>query len=92
MATSPHQRETLSDKITRLKVDLEEKRALRSQIQTLGQSTAAGGVSTTYADLPRLEAAISQLEAKIDALIDQLTGDTASLQPGVNLLSHRSEY
>lgn len=92
MATSPHQPESLSDEITRLKADLAEKRALRSQIQTIGQSNGGGGQSTTYADLFRLEREIGWLEAKIKAKVDQLNGDTDNLQPGVNLLSHASDY
>lgn len=92
MSASPHQPESLAAKITRLKADLAEKIALRSQIQTLGQSNSGGGTATTYSNLDQLNREIEWLEAKIAAFVDQLNGDTANLQPGMVLGSHRSEY
>jgi uncharacterized small protein (DUF1192 family) len=92
LASSPHQPESLAQEITRLKADLLRKENLLAQIETLGQSTAGGGLSTTYSDRVALVAEIAQLRAVIKAKVDQLNGDTGNLQPGVNLLSHRSEY
>lgn len=92
MATSPHQPEALADEITRLKAELAELRATRSSVLALGQSNAGGGVSTNFPSLRDLDAMISQKQAEIKSKVDQLNGDTANLQPGVNLLSHRSEY
>jgi hypothetical protein len=92
MATSPHQPESLSDEITRLKAELAELRNTRSQILILGQSSAGAGVSTNYPSLKDIDAMISQKQAEVKAKVDQLNGDTDNLQPGVNLLSHASEY
>ncbi len=92
MSTSPHQPESLAQKITRLKADLLRKENLLATIETLGSSTSGGGMSTTYPDRDKLSAEVAQLRAIIASLVDQLNGDTANLQPGVNLLSHASEY
>lgn len=92
MATSPHQPESLADEITRLKAELAELRATRSSILALGQSNAGGGVSTNFPGLKDINAAIAAKQAEVKAKVDQLNGDTANLQPGVNLLSHASEY
>lgn len=92
MATSPHQPESLADEITRLKAELAECRAARSQILAIGQSSAGGGTSTTYPTLAVLDARIDWLVAKIAAFVDQLNGDTANLQPGTVLTTVRSDY
>ena len=92
MATSPHQPESLAEEITRLKAELAELRQARSQILVLGQATAGGGTSTTYANLADINLRIDALQAVIRSKVDQLNGDADNLQPGVNLLSHRSEY
>lgn len=92
MATSPHQPESLADEITRLKADLDELRQTRRQILALGQSSAGGGISTNYPSLQYVDQQIAWLTAQIKAKVDQLNGETTNLQPGVNLLSHRSEY
>jgi hypothetical protein len=92
MATSPHQPESLADEITRLKAELASYRSARDQVLAIGQSTSGGGTSTNYPELTRLDATIARLEARIRAKVDQLNGETANLQPGVNLLSHASEY
>lgn len=92
MAQSPHQPKSLSDQITELKLDLEEKKNLRSQIQTIGQTSSGGGTATTYADLFRLNREIEWLEAKIAAMTDQLNGDSDNIQPGTVLTQVRSDY
>jgi hypothetical protein len=92
MATSPHQPKSLSDQITELKADLQEKKNLRSQIQTIGQANSGGGQSTTYVDLFKLNREIAWLEAKIAAFTDQLNGDTDNLQPGTVLTQVRADY
>jgi hypothetical protein len=92
VATSPHQPISLADQITALKADLEEKKNLRSQIQTIGQSSGGGGTSTNYADLYKLNREIEWLEARIAALVDQLNGDKNNTQPGTVLTQIRSDY
>lgn len=92
MATSPHQPEPLADEITRLKSELAAYRSARDQILVLGQSTAGGGVSTSHADLSRLERTIARLQADIAALTDQLNGDTDHIAPGTVLTTVRSDY
>jgi hypothetical protein len=92
VATSPHQPESLADEITRLKADLSELRAHRSQVLVLGQSSAGGGISTTYVGLKELDARIDWMVAQIKAKVDQLNGDTTNLQPGVNVGAYTSEY
>lgn len=92
MASSPHQPTSLADEITELKRDLAEKKALRSQIQTLGQSVSGGGAATTYPNLRELDAAIARLSADIKAKTDQLNGDSTNLQPGMNTLAFNGDY
>lgn len=92
MADSPHQPESLSDKITRLKSDREALRATRTQILTLGQGAAGAGQSTTYPSLARIESQIAHLDAVIDSFVAQLNGDCTIPAPGVNLIAHCSEY
>ena len=72
MATSPHQPKSLSDRITELKEELESKKALRGQIEALGQTTSGAGMSTTFVGYADLCERISWLEAKIEALVAQL--------------------
>lgn len=90
MPVSPHQPESLTAKITRLKAELATYELTRNQVLTLGQSTSGAGGSTTYTDLAKLEVRIDHLRAQISALIAQLTGEDT--QPGVNLLSHANDY
>lgn len=92
MADSPHQPESLSDKITRLKSELTEWENMRSQILRVGQTSAGQGMSTTYPQLGECQRQINGLRAQIAALTDLLNGDTAHTQPGTNLLSHASDY
>lgn len=92
MAQSPHQPESLSDEITRLKEELVELRATRSSVLALGQSSSGAGVSTNFPSLKAIDDRIDWLVAQIKAKVDLLNGDTANLQPGVNVLSYGSEY
>lgn len=91
MATSPHQPKSLSDRITELKEELESKKALRGQIEALGQTTSGAGMSTTFVGYADLCERISWLEAKIEALVAQLNGDPVPV-PGIVLQQYRSDY
>lgn len=91
MATSPHQPQSLSDKITELKEELAGKKALRSQIEALGQTTSGAGMSTTYVGYHDLCERISWLEAKIAAFTAQLVGDEVPV-PGIVLQQYRGDY
>jgi len=91
MATSPHQPESLSDKITRLKRDRDRKQALLEQIETIGVSSSGGGTATTYQDPFRLQEDIRWLNSQIESLTAQLNGDPIA-PPSINLLQNKSEY
>lgn len=91
MAVSPHQPKSLSDRISELKDDLAAKKALRTQIETLGQTMAGGGMSTTYPPYNVVCEQIAQLEAVIESLTARLNGEEAPL-PGVVLHQYRGEY
>jgi hypothetical protein len=91
MAISPHQPKSLSDRISELKEDLASKKALRAQMEAIGQTFAGGGMSTTYPSYGYVCAEIAQLEAVIESLTARLNGEDAPL-PGVVLHQVRSEY
>ena len=91
MAVSPHQPKSLSDRIQELKDELAEKRAARSHILALGQTTSAAGMSTTFVSYRQLDEEIKQLEHVIESLIAQLNGDPVPV-PGIVLQQKRSEY
>lgn len=91
MADSPHQPKTLSDRITELKEDLESKKALRRQMEVLGQTTSSAGTSTTYPGYADLCERISVLEAYIESLVAQLVGAPVPV-PGVVMQQFRSDY
>lgn len=91
MAVSPHQPKSLSDRISELKADLAAKKALRSQIEAIGQTTAGGGTATTYPSYALICEQISQLEAVIESLTARLNGEDAPI-PGMVLNQFKSEY
>lgn len=89
--TSPHQPQSLSDRITDLKEELKAKRDLRAQMETLGQTTSGAGLSTTYPSYQYVSARIDWLVAQIEALTAQLNGDEVPA-PGIVLQQFRSDY
>lgn len=91
MAVSPHQPQSLSDKITKLKAELAQKEALRDQMEALGQTTSGAGTSTTYVSYNAVLERIDWLNAQIESLTAQLVGD-AHTPPGVILQQYRSDY
>ena len=90
MSASPHQSESLDQKITRMKGDLLRKENYLAQIETIGQSNSGGGMSTTYASRENLVREIAALRALIESFVAQLNG-TPAVQPGVALLAYRGE-
>lgn len=91
MADSPHQPKSLADRITELKEELASKKALRAQIEALGQTTSQAGMSTTYVGYRDLCEDIRWMEHQIEALTAQLNGDPVPV-PGIVLQQKRSDY
>jgi hypothetical protein len=91
MAVSPHQPKSLADRISDLKEELIGKKALRAQIEALGQTTSAAGMSTTYVSYRDLVEDIRWTDHQIEALTAQLNGDPVPV-PGIVLQQSRSDY